>query len=202
MSYETIKPDWYRIHQPDGPYHAGATGWSQAPWPGWGENPNLIGPRMLAVNGFGDDMLLPGEKPHAQIPIPPAPVTTVMKISPVPPPTTTASSPPSAIPWTLIGLAGLVAVGGYFMLKKSSHSGHKANGPLRAFRRNGGKRRQRPHEGAPRPYKIYRGVKYVVRKSGASYGFSVDGEAERWSYESLPEAHRAARSVIDAMKGD
>ena len=41
------------MFQADSPWHAGAPGWKTAPWPGWGENPNLVGPPRLAVDGLG-----------------------------------------------------------------------------------------------------------------------------------------------------
>jgi hypothetical protein len=53
MSYAEIKPEYYRMHQPDSPWHAGSEGWKDAPWPGWGQNPNLVGPPRLAVEGLG-----------------------------------------------------------------------------------------------------------------------------------------------------
>lgn len=53
MSYSELKPEYYRMFQPDSPWHAGAPGWKSAPWPGWGRNPNLVGPPRLAVNGLG-----------------------------------------------------------------------------------------------------------------------------------------------------
>lgn len=53
MSYANIKPEYYRMFQPDSPWHAGAPGWKNAPWPGWGENPNLVGPSRLAIEGLG-----------------------------------------------------------------------------------------------------------------------------------------------------
>lgn len=53
MSYAAIEPGYYEMLQPDSPWHAGAEGWSSAPEPGWGENPNLVGPPRLAVNGLG-----------------------------------------------------------------------------------------------------------------------------------------------------
>jgi len=130
VSYDVVKPDWYRIHTPDSPWHAGAQGWSQAPWPGWGENPNLIGPRMLAVNGFGSEMSV---RPTTQrMALPGMPMPTVA-------PTPTAPTE-KKIPWALIALAGLVAVGGYFMLKPARGSAVKSNGKMFA---NGKKRRVR-----------------------------------------------------------
>lgn len=53
MSYSEIKPEYYRMFQPDSPWHAGSSGWKDAPVPGWGRNPNLVGPPRLAVNGLG-----------------------------------------------------------------------------------------------------------------------------------------------------
>jgi hypothetical protein len=55
MSYAQIKPEYYRMFQPDSPWHAGAPGWKDAPWPGWGRNPNLVGPPRLAVEGIGSN---------------------------------------------------------------------------------------------------------------------------------------------------
>jgi len=43
------------MFQPEGAWHAGAPGWSEAPYPGWGENPNLVGPKRLGVEGLGMD---------------------------------------------------------------------------------------------------------------------------------------------------
>jgi hypothetical protein len=53
MSYSEIKPEYYRMHQPDSPWHAGSKGWSSAPWPGWGRNPNLVGQPRVGVEGLG-----------------------------------------------------------------------------------------------------------------------------------------------------
>lgn len=55
MSYVALNPSYYQMLQPESAWHAGAPGWSEAPYPGWGENPNLVGPRRLAVEGLGDD---------------------------------------------------------------------------------------------------------------------------------------------------
>jgi hypothetical protein len=131
VSYDVVKPDWYRIHTPDSPWHAGAQGWSQAPWPGWGENPNLIGPRMLAVNGFGSEMSVRPTTPTQRMALPGMPMPTVA-------PTPTAPTE-KKIPWALIALAALVAVGGYFMLKPARGSAVKSNGKMFA---NGKKRRR------------------------------------------------------------
>ena len=53
MSYSDIKPEYYRMFQPDSPWHAGSEGWSSAPWPGWGRNPNLVGQPRVGVEGLG-----------------------------------------------------------------------------------------------------------------------------------------------------
>jgi hypothetical protein len=53
VSYAAITPEYYQMLQPDTPWRAGAPGWTAAPFPGWGENPNLRGPARLAVNGCG-----------------------------------------------------------------------------------------------------------------------------------------------------
>ncbi len=53
MAYDAITPSYYQMLQPSSPWHAGAPGWATAPFPGWGENPNLVGPRRLATNGLG-----------------------------------------------------------------------------------------------------------------------------------------------------
>jgi len=136
VSYDVVKPDWYRIHTPDSPWHAGAQGWSQAPWPGWGENPNLIGPRMLAVNGFGSEMSVRPTTPTQRMALPGMPMPTVA-------PTPTAPTE-KKIPWALIALAALVAVGGYFMLKPARGSAVKSNGKMFA----NGRKRRRPRRNA------------------------------------------------------
>lgn len=53
MSYAQVKPEYYRMHQPDSPWHAGAPGWKDAPWPGWGQNPNVVGQPRVGVEGLG-----------------------------------------------------------------------------------------------------------------------------------------------------
>jgi len=57
MSYESITPLYYKTFQQNTPLHAGAPGWMSAPFPGWGENPNLAGQRMLATDGLGNVIL-------------------------------------------------------------------------------------------------------------------------------------------------
>jgi hypothetical protein len=51
MSYFGVKPAYYQEFQPGTPWQQGAPGWSVAPIPGWGQNPNLRGPERLAVSG-------------------------------------------------------------------------------------------------------------------------------------------------------
>lgn len=41
--------------QPESPWYPGGRGWKTAPVPGWGENPALVGPARLAVEGLGAD---------------------------------------------------------------------------------------------------------------------------------------------------
>jgi len=53
MSYAEIKHQYYQMHMPDSPWHAGSEGWKSAPWPSFGVNPNLVGPPRLAVEGLG-----------------------------------------------------------------------------------------------------------------------------------------------------
>lgn len=65
MSYAEIKPQYYRMHQPDSPWHAGSPGWSTAPWPSFMPNPNLVGPPRLGVEGLGAYFKPVYEKPIA-----------------------------------------------------------------------------------------------------------------------------------------
>jgi hypothetical protein len=55
VSYVALNPSYYQMLQPEGAWHAGAPGWSEAPFPGWGENPALVGPKRLGVEGLGMD---------------------------------------------------------------------------------------------------------------------------------------------------
>lgn len=55
MSYIQVRPGFYEMYQPDGPWAPGAPGWSRAPVPMWGNNPNLRGPAMLATHGLGQE---------------------------------------------------------------------------------------------------------------------------------------------------
>jgi hypothetical protein len=53
VSYVAIKPSYFQMLQPESAWHPGAEGWSVAPYPGWGENPALVGPKRLGVEGLG-----------------------------------------------------------------------------------------------------------------------------------------------------
>jgi len=56
VSYVKLNPSYYQMLNPESPWHPGAPGWSVAPYPGWGENPNLVGPKRLGVEGLGLDI--------------------------------------------------------------------------------------------------------------------------------------------------
>ena len=60
MSYVKLNPSFYQMLQPESAWHPGAEGWSVAPYPGWGENPALVGPRRLGVEGLGAASLTGG----------------------------------------------------------------------------------------------------------------------------------------------
>lgn len=53
MSYVKLNPSYYQMLQPESAWHPGAEGWSVAPYPGWGQNPALVGPKRLGVEGLG-----------------------------------------------------------------------------------------------------------------------------------------------------
>ncbi len=53
MSYDRTNPSYYQTYVPGTPFHAGAPGWTAAPWPTWGDNPNLAGRARLATDGLG-----------------------------------------------------------------------------------------------------------------------------------------------------
>lgn len=54
VSYVKLHPSYYQMFQPESAWHAGAEGWSVAPYPGWGQNPALVGPKRLGVEGLGE----------------------------------------------------------------------------------------------------------------------------------------------------
>lgn len=58
MSYVKLNPSFYQMLQPESAWHPGAEGWSTAPYPGWGENPALVGPARLGVEGLGLDVAI------------------------------------------------------------------------------------------------------------------------------------------------
>lgn len=60
MSYDRVNPTYYQTFQQDTPFHAGAPGWSTAPWVTWGDNPNLAGRRRLATDGLGTIVAISG----------------------------------------------------------------------------------------------------------------------------------------------
>ena len=68
MSYAEIKPQYYQMHMPDSPWHAGSEGWKSAPWPSFYPNPNLVGPPRLAVEGLGAFFRPQYEKPISGVP--------------------------------------------------------------------------------------------------------------------------------------
>ncbi len=53
MSYVAVPRQNYETYVPDGPWENGAPGWSTAPFPGWGMNPNQALPVRLATAGIG-----------------------------------------------------------------------------------------------------------------------------------------------------
>jgi hypothetical protein len=73
--YQPITPEFYRILQPNDLTHAGSTGWSRAPVPGWGANPLRMGPPML---GAAPPILTPVKFPK------PLPLFTKKKRKPLP----------------------------------------------------------------------------------------------------------------------
>lgn len=60
MSYDVVNPTYYQTFQQGTPFHPGAPGWTEAPFPTWGENPNLAGRRRLATDGLGKVVAISG----------------------------------------------------------------------------------------------------------------------------------------------
>jgi hypothetical protein len=56
MSYVNTSRPYYEQFQIDTPLEEGTMGWSRAPWPGWGQNANLIGPKQIAVGSSPDGL--------------------------------------------------------------------------------------------------------------------------------------------------
>jgi hypothetical protein len=51
MSFVAVPRQNFETFQADGPWESGAPGWSTAPLPGWGMNPNQVLPRFQATAG-------------------------------------------------------------------------------------------------------------------------------------------------------
>jgi hypothetical protein len=68
MSYSAVPRSNYLTFQPETPFESGAPGWSTAPYPGWGNNPNQMLPFYLA--GLGEDAV---PAPESTPPAPPVP---------------------------------------------------------------------------------------------------------------------------------
>lgn len=67
MSYVSTKPGYYDQFQIGTGLEEGTEGWTRAPWPGWGQNPALIGPSQIAVGASPDGLgayLLAGFGPN------------------------------------------------------------------------------------------------------------------------------------------
>ena len=71
MSYDRVTPTYYQTFQPGTPFHPGAPGWTEAPYPTWGENPNLAGRRRLATDGLGRVVAISGLGADMPFPSPP-----------------------------------------------------------------------------------------------------------------------------------
>jgi hypothetical protein len=59
MSYVSVGPEFYQIMQPGTPWTQEAEGWQDAPVPGWGVNPALVGPAQQAVGEVATSDVLP-----------------------------------------------------------------------------------------------------------------------------------------------
>lgn len=73
MSYDRVNPTYYQTFQPDTPFHAGSQGWTKAPWPTWGDNPNLAGRQRLATDGLGSVVAISGLGATVTASVPPMP---------------------------------------------------------------------------------------------------------------------------------
>ena len=73
MSYDRVNPTYYQTFQPDTPFHAGSEGWTKAPWPTWGDNPNLAGRQRLATDGLGSVLAISGLGADVTASVPPMP---------------------------------------------------------------------------------------------------------------------------------
>ena len=72
MSFVAVPRQNFETFQADGPWQSGARGWSTAPVPGWGMNPNQVLPRRQSTAGcgcaVGDDTAVPAPAP-AKLPL-------------------------------------------------------------------------------------------------------------------------------------
>jgi len=67
VSYVALNTSYYQMLNPESAWHAGAEGWSMAPVPGWGENPALVGPKRLGVEGLGLDITVNDGKANCAV---------------------------------------------------------------------------------------------------------------------------------------
>lgn len=89
MSYDHVNPTYYQTFQQGTPFHAGAPGWTKAPFPTWGDNPNMAGRRRLATDGLGRVVAISGlgadPTPAPFVPPPPSAYQTpAAPVSPLP----------------------------------------------------------------------------------------------------------------------
>ncbi len=73
MSFVKTNPGYYEQFQIGTGLEEGTEGWTRAPWPGWGQQPSLIGPRQIAVGASPDGLgayLLAGFGPNPYAPVP------------------------------------------------------------------------------------------------------------------------------------
>ena len=87
MSFVAVPRQNYETFQADGPWESGAPGWTTAPMPGWGMNPNQVLPRFQSTAGCG--------------------CAGIGQDAPAPAP---AETPPSLPIWPLFALAGALGL--------------------------------------------------------------------------------------------
>lgn len=73
MSFVAVPRQNFETFQADGPWQSGARGWSRAPVPGWGMNPNQTLPRFQATAGCGCSGMGDTTAPTPPAALPPAP---------------------------------------------------------------------------------------------------------------------------------
>jgi hypothetical protein len=119
MSYSELKPEYYRMFQPDSPWHAGSEGWSTAPWPGWGRNPNLVGQSRVGVNGLGAYYANKFEQPISGLGKSGCGCKGIGDTAATPVITTTTSNP---APWVIAAFAvGAMSIAYFAMHKPARH---------------------------------------------------------------------------------